>query len=135
MPQIIFFYKCYSACQIRLERIRSFSPTLQGNCCLSEANRDKFMQISMSVIKANNAIALSLSPSKSVSHQWLFSDSLLHAFTATAGSAAERKVRDPEEPGALLLHLCRCDGIQGRKARAHTRAHRDTHRMMSCPLR
>lgn len=41
-------------------------------------------------------------------------------FTATAGSAAEGKVRDSEEPGSLLFHLCRCHGIQGRKACKHT---------------
>lgn len=43
-------------------------------------------------------------------------------FTATAGSAAEGKVRDSEEPGSLLFYLRRCHGIQGRKTQTHTQA-------------
>ena len=48
-------------------------------------------------------------------------DCALHSavFTATAGSAAEGEVRDPEEPGSLLFYLCRRHGIQGRKTLIH----------------
>lgn len=48
---------------MQLEKISSFSLMLhkmQGNCCLSEAKRDEFMQMSLT-IKANQANALSLS--------------------------------------------------------------------------
>lgn len=37
------------------------------------------------------------------------------AFTATAGSAAEGEVRDPEELGSLLFYLRGCHGIQGER--------------------
>lgn len=98
--------------------------------CLSDAKRDKFRQISV-CYRSKQGQCTQFVTSKSISHLWLFSNSLLPAFTATAGPAAERKVRDPEEPGALLLHLCRCDGIQGRNTHTHTK----THRIMKCPLR
>lgn len=45
------------------------------------------------------------------------------AFTATAGSAAEGKVRDSQEPGSLLFHLRRCHGIQSKKTHTYTQTY------------
>lgn len=46
---------------------------------------------------------------------WFVTLNVHTLFIATAGSAAEGKVRDFEEPGSVLFYLCRCYGIQGRK--------------------
>lgn len=89
----------------------------RGKCSISHAKRDKqiHLEISTSVVKAKKTHTMW---HQRVPRQSLLSNFLqpVHAAsTATAGSAAEGKVWDPEEPGALLFHLCRCDGIQGRK--------------------